>query len=98
MQLYIDENIGRVDRSSENGRLVRNLMQALSILLLLGEQTNDATPPTLDERVNLSRLCVLSTYIDNFNNKGLLNVAINSLLGNRFYRPKYSLATMWPMP
>lgn len=92
LQLYIDENIGRVDRSSENGRLVRNLMQALSILLLLGEQTNDATPPTLDERVNLSRLCVLSTYIDNFNNKGLLNVAINSLLGNRFYRPKYSLA------
>lgn len=89
LQLYVDDNIDRVDRGSDNGRLVRNLMQALSILLLLAPDTDSAG---LDERVILSRLCVISTYIDNYNNKGLLNVAVQSLFGSSFYHPKYTLA------
>lgn len=91
LQLYIDDNIGRVDRGADNARLVRNLTQALSILLL-AEQCNGTNSNLPDERIVLSRLCVISSYIDNFNNKGLLNVAVNSLLGNNYFRPKYSLA------
>ncbi len=92
LQLYIDNNIGRVDRGTDNARLVRNLGQALSILLLLAQQGNGANGNLPDERVILARLCVISSYVDNFNNKGLLNVAVNSLLGNNYYRPNYSLA------
>lgn len=55
-------------------------MQALSILLLLAAQASDTTTRVPDERIILSRLCVISTYIDNYNNKGLLNVATQSLL------------------
>lgn len=91
LELYIDDNIDRVDRGADNGRLVRNLMQALSILLLLAAQGGDASTPLPDERVILSRLCVISTYIDNYNNKGLLNVATQSLLGKNYYYPKYTL-------
>ncbi len=91
LELYIDDNIDRVDRGADNGRLVRNLMQALSILLLLTTQAGDATAHVPDERVILSRLCVISTYIDNYNNQGLLNVATQSLLGTSYYHPKYAL-------
>jgi hypothetical protein len=92
LQLYIDGNIDRVDRGADNGRLVRNLMQALSILLLLTAQADDTTTCVPDERIILSRLCVISTYIDNYNNKGLLNVATQSLLGTSYYHPQYTLA------
>lgn len=91
LELYIDDNIDRVDRGADNGRLVRNLMQALSILLLLAAQSTGTATPLPDERVILSRLCVISTYIDNYNNKGLLNVATQSLLGTSYYHPKYTL-------
>lgn len=91
LELYVDDNIDRVDRGADNGRLVRNLMQALSILLLLTSQTEGASAPVPDERVILSRLCVISTYIDNYNNKGLLNVATQSLLGSSYYHPSYVL-------
>ncbi len=91
LELYIDGNIDRVDRGADNGRLVRNLMQALSILLLLAAQASDTTTRVPDERIILSRLCVISTYIDNYNNKGLLNVATQSLLGTSYYHPQYAL-------
>ncbi len=92
LELYIDGNIDRVDRGADNGRLVRNLMQALSILLLLAAQASDTTTRVPDERIILSRLCVISTYIDNYNNKGLLNVATQSLLGTSYYHPQYTLS------
>ena len=91
LQLFVDDNIDRVDRGADNGRLVRNLMQALSILLLLASQTDGTAATAPDERIILARLCVISTYVDNYNNKGLLNVAVQSLLGSRYYHPKYTL-------
>lgn len=92
LELYVEKNIWRVDREGDNGRLVRNQIQALSIILLLADNKDNHITALPDERINLARLCVLSTYIDNFNNKELLGVAINSLVSDRYYRPAYGLA------
>lgn len=90
LSLYIDENIWSVDRQSDNGKLVRNLIQALSILYIItGDRTTEAHLP--DERIILSRLSVLSTYIGDYGNKELLSLAIGELLSDNYYRPKFSL-------
>ncbi len=85
LKIYIDENIELVGRSNDNIRLVRNLVQALSILLLLADEATD-------RHTALARLCVIASYVDKFNNNGLLNAAAGSLLGNGLANFSYSLA------
>ena len=92
LQLYVDENIDRVGRTSDNGRMVRNLLQALSILLLLADRTADANGLLTDERIVRSRLCVIASYVDNYKNQGLLNAAAGSLLADGLANFNYSLA------
>ena len=92
LSLYVDENIRTVGRRNDNGRLVRNLIQALSILYIIANNKDNADAQMPDERLVLSRLCVLSTYIDEFNNKELLSLAVSEMLSGSYYRPRFELA------
>lgn len=91
LSLYVDVNIWTVERRSENGRLVRNLVQALSILYLIADNKDNLKQQMPDEHLMLSRLSVISTYIDEFSNKELLSLAVYNLLSDNYYRPRFSL-------
>lgn len=88
LNLYVEDNVWNVDKQEDNTMLVRSLIQAISILLLLA---GGKDAPQTDERLNLARLCVLSTYNDVFRNTEVLNLAMRCLLNREHYRPKYKL-------
>lgn len=105
LNLYVEDNIWRVDRQDDNQNLIKSLMQAIAILLLLAnsyektsplpntfwdthEQRNAILP---DERLNLARLCVLSTYHEDYKNGEVLDLGLNYLVGSNYYRPAYTL-------
>lgn len=92
LNLYIEDNIWKVDRQDDNAGLVKSLIQAISIMLLLADNNDNRTPSLPDERLNLARICVLSTYQELFNNREVLDLAINCLAGRRYFRPYYTLA------
>lgn len=91
LNLYIEENILEVDRQEDNEDLVNSLIQAITILLLLADNKDNRDSSLPDERLNFSRLCVLSTYQEEFNNHEVLSLALNYISGSRYFRPYYQL-------
>lgn len=91
LSLYINENVWTVEKSSDNGRLIRNLVQAVSILYIISDNRNNLNAELPDERLLLAQLCVLSTYIDEFSNKELLSLAMSCLLSDNYYHPRFEL-------
>ena len=92
LNLYIEENILKVDRQEDYEELVNSLIQAITILLLLADNKNNLDSTLPDERLNFSRLCVLSTYQEDYNNHEVLTLALNYLVGSKYFRPFYLLA------
>lgn len=92
LNLYVEEKIWHIDKQEGNDVLVKNLTQAISILLLLADNVDNRDKTLPDERLNLARLCVLSTYKEEFRNKEVLALALNCLAGSQYYRPTYQLA------
>ena len=92
LNLYIEENILKVDLLEDNAALVNSLIQAITILLLLADNKYNLDSSLPDERLNFSRLCVLSTYQEDYNNHEVLALALNYITGNRYYRPYYQLS------
>ena len=92
LTLYVDGNILKVEKISDNGKLVRNLVQALAILFIIADNKDNHDTRLPDERLLLSRLCVMSTYIDEFCNKELLAMAVSTLFSDSYYRPRPALA------
>lgn len=91
LSLYIEENILKVDRQENNEELVNSLIQAITILLLLADNKDNYDSSLPDERLNFSRLCVLSTYQEEYNNHEVLTLALNYLTGSKYFRPFYKL-------
>lgn len=92
LNVYIEDNIWKVDRQDDNDTLVKSLVQAIAILLLLAGNDDNSNPSLPDERLNLARLCVLSTYQELYHNQEVLTLAMNCLTGRRYYKPTYGLA------
>lgn len=92
LNLYVEEKIWHIDKQEGNDVLVKNLTQAISILLLLADNVDNRDKTLPDERLNLARLCVLSTYKEKYKNKEVLALALNCLAGSQYYRPVYQLA------
>lgn len=92
LNLFIEENILKVDRQEDNEELVNHLIQAITILLLLADNKDNLDSTLPDERLNFSRLCVLSTYQEEYNNHEVLTLALNYLAGSKYFRPYYELA------
>lgn len=60
LELYIDESEGKIDKVKDNRELIDNNSLALSIqLLLINDSHNNAIA---DYRLNRARLCLLSSY------------------------------------
>lgn len=91
LNLYIEENVLKVDRQEDNEELVNSLIQAITILLLLADNKDNLDSTLPDERLNFSRLCVLSTYKEEYNNHQVLTLALNYLTGSKYFRPFYQL-------
>ena len=92
LSLYVDENMLTVGSAGDSGKLVRNLIQALGILYVIADNKNNADTQLPDEREILSRLCVLSTYQDQYGDKELLSLAAYELFSESYYRPTFTLA------
>lgn len=90
LEVYINENIWKVDREKNTLALVNNLMQALSIqFLLIGDAME---VEGIDIRLNISRLCALSTYYNVRDPKSIMDLTIANLLNSEYCIPKFSLA------
>lgn len=85
LNLYIEENVLKVDRQEDNEELVNSLIQAITILLLLADNKDNLDSTLPDERLNFSRLCVLSTYQEEYNNHQVLTLALNYLTGSKYF-------------
>lgn len=91
LTLYLSGNIWNVDREADNTKLVRNLMQGLAILYLLTKDGDDRDTTLPDERLTVARMCVLSTYNSDYNNRQVMDVALNALAGRQYCRPAFDL-------
>lgn len=105
LNIYVEDNIWRVDRQDDNQALVKNLMQGIAIMLLLANNAADAPTPANgynnghdgeasalpNERLNFARLCVLSTYHDDYKTREVLDLGLNYLVGSSYFHPYYTL-------
>lgn len=89
LELFINESEGRIDKIKDNKQLVDNIIQALSLqlMLLIDEKDNDIA----DVRLNRARLCRISTYVVPSSSISLVNSAFNFLLNPETSMPIYSL-------
>ena len=87
--LYINENIWSVDRIKDNKALVGNLVQALTIQLLLMKAAEKTDTP--EYRLCITRLCYIATYVFNISQQQLLDLALSNLLGEYPSVPYYTL-------
>lgn len=80
LELYIEQSEGKIDKTKDNKELITNNIKALSLqLLLLDNHINQLA----DRSLNISRLCLLSSYIDNVNPKQLLDIAFYYLFNSQ---------------
>ncbi len=88
LELFINESEGRIDKIKENKQLVNNLIQALSLQLMLlkDETSNDIA----DVRLNRARLCRISTYVVPSSSICLENSAFRFLLNPGTNMPIYT--------
>lgn len=80
LELYIVQSEGKIDKTKDNKELIINNIKALSIQLLLLDKNIDQLA---DRTLNISRLCLLSSYIDNVNSKQLLDIAFYYLFNSQ---------------
>ena len=91
IDLYVSENIWTVDRIKDNASLIANLIQALTIQLILLKQTDKDNET--EYRLCLARLCLISSYLYNYNSspKQTLGLALSNLLNVSCQVPLYTL-------
>ncbi len=91
IDLYVSENIWTVDRIKDNASLIANLIQALTIQLILIKQTDKDNET--EYRLCLARLCLISSYLYNYNSspKQTLGLALSNLLNVSCQVPLYTL-------
>ena len=90
LELYVNGNIWNIDRKVDNRELVSKLIQALSIQFLLIGNKQDLED--IDLRLNISRLCVLSTYAQVRAPQKIINLTLTNLLNSNYSIPNFSLA------
>lgn len=90
LELYIKEYIWKTDKVRDNASLLHNLIQALSIQLLLSE-SDTKKDDSIDQRLNLSRLYTLSTYENQLKAASSLMSSLAILANNQFEKPAYSI-------
>ncbi|MDD4821728.1 MAG: ATP-binding protein [Bacteroidales bacterium] len=88
LELFIQESDGKIDRIRDNKELIRNIMQALSLqLMLLYDDTNS---DTADYRLSAARLCLVSSYLNHLNSKKLVDLAYDTLFRSKLRKQKFS--------
>ncbi len=90
LEIYVNETIWNLDRKKNNRELVNNLIQALSIQFLLIGDRQDLEE--IDIRLNISRLCSLSTYVSTRSPKEIINMTLANLLNSTYVLPSFTLA------
>lgn len=88
LELFIQESDGKIDRTRDNKELVKNIMQALSLqLMLLNENTNS---DTADYRLSATRLYLVCSYLNPLNSKRLVDLAYDTLFRSKLRKQKFS--------
>jgi len=88
LELFIQESDGKIDRIRDNKELIINIMQALSLqLMLLYDDTNS---DTADYRLSAARLCLVSSYLNHLNSKKLVDLAYETLFQSKLRKHKFS--------
>lgn len=96
LELYIDESEGKIDKVKDNRELIDNNMLALSIqLLLINDSHNSAIA---DYRLNRARLCLLSSYIKPLSPHGMVNAAYYNLFHSSPVLPVYTFDNIILLP
>lgn len=88
LETYIKSNDLEVGRQPDNNKLFRNGFQALSIQLLLAEESEDL----IDVALNRSMMCRYASHLQFANRKRMADMAMNSLLDLFKTRMRYGLA------
>ena len=90
LELYIRQCDGLVDRTKDNKKLIDNISQALALQLLLIE-SGGGKSSAADERLNATRLCIISSYSYPLNPQKLVEAAYSCLFQSEYRFIKYSL-------
>ena len=96
LELYIRESEGKIDRTKENKDLIDNNLRALAIQLLLIKDTKDTA--IVDYRLNISRLCLLSSYLYPLKPDSLVNAAYYNLFNPKAQLPVYTIDNVKLLP
>lgn len=91
LESHVNENIWRIDKVGDNKPLLRNLVQTLTILLLLYDRENSVQDEAAT-RIALSRMCALATYYRPDEAQATLQQALVDLLGKATISPQYDLS------
>ena len=86
--LYVNENIWSIDHLKNNEPLINSLTQALTIQLILMKTAKRENEP--EYRLNLTRLCVISSYLYEYS-LHTLDLALSNLLNSTCQIPLYTL-------
>lgn len=96
LELYIRESDGQIDKTKDNQELIKSNMAALAIQLLLLENSKDTS--TADSRLNMARLCTVSSYLYNISPVHLVDMAYYYLFHSVDKRITYGLDTIDLIP
>lgn len=91
LELYINENIWKVDRIKDNKHLVKDLIQALSIQMLLIGKDKETVNVDIDKNLNIARLCALATYANVKSPKSILELTLTNLLNPNSTMPSFNI-------
>ena len=96
LELYIDESEGKIDKVKDNRELIDNNSLALSIqLLLINDSHNNAIA---DYRLNRARLCLLSSYTKPLSPLKMVNAAYYHLFHSSPILPVYTVDNIKLLP
>lgn len=96
LELYIRECDGKIDKLKDNTELINNNIQALAIQLLLLKDSKGSS--IADYRLNASKLCILSSYLDSLKQERLIDAAYYNLFHSAAKLPAYTIDAVKMLP